>query len=319
MSENTVHRTEHKVTVEAPAATVYDLVADVATWPEIFPPTVHVEHVRRGEREEVIQLWATAGEEVKSWTSLRELDPSTLQIAFRQQVSQPPVAAMGGTWLVEPLAHGRCQVRLLHDFRAVQNDAEGVRWITEAVNRNSEKELAALTTAAEQHTGGEELRFSFEDRVRMEGDLAAAYEFIYDGAKWAERLPHVESVTVREDTPNVQTLAMVTRARNNTTHETRSHRICFPGEKIVYKQLVVPALMKAHTGQWTFEKGDDGSAEITSRHTVVLEPVTVEEVLGAGATVADSRTFVQEALSANSRATLRLAASFAGAAAAEAA
>jgi len=38
---------EHQVTVSAPAATVYRLIAEVENWPLIFPPTVYVDHVER--------------------------------------------------------------------------------------------------------------------------------------------------------------------------------------------------------------------------------------------------------------------------------
>ena len=68
------------------------------------PPTVHADYAERGETEERIRLWATANGEVKNWTSRRRLDPAALRVEFRQEVSSPPVAAMGGTWIVEPLA-----------------------------------------------------------------------------------------------------------------------------------------------------------------------------------------------------------------------
>jgi aromatase len=86
--------------------------------------------------------------------------------------------------------------------------------------------------------------------------------------------------------------------------------VCFPHHKIVYKQTTVPALMTAHTGTWLFR--DDGSGSTaSSEHTVVLNPDMVEKILGAGATVADARAYVQGALSANSLATLGHARTFA--------
>jgi len=72
---------EHEITVAAPAAAVYRLIAEVGNWPRIFPPTIHVEHVERGEHEERIRIWATANGEVRNWISRRVLDPAALRQA----------------------------------------------------------------------------------------------------------------------------------------------------------------------------------------------------------------------------------------------
>ncbi len=44
---------------------------------------------------------------------------------------------MGGTWVIEELPDGGSLVRLLHDYRAVDDDPGGLAWIDEAVDRNS--------------------------------------------------------------------------------------------------------------------------------------------------------------------------------------
>ena len=144
---------EHEITVSAPAATVYGLIADVESWPRIFPPTVHVDYVERGDGEERIRIWATPNGEAKNWTSRRRLDPDALRIEFRQDVSTPPVGAMGGTWLVEPLSAEACRVRLRHDYRAVDDDPEKLAWIDGAVDRNSRSELGARTSTVRRRPG----------------------------------------------------------------------------------------------------------------------------------------------------------------------
>ena len=94
-------------------------------WPRLFPPTVYVDHGWSVTgSEERIRIWATANGEAKNWTSRRALDPEALRISFRQEVSSPPVAAMGGTWIVEPITADESRVRLLHDYRAVDDDPE---------------------------------------------------------------------------------------------------------------------------------------------------------------------------------------------------
>jgi aromatase len=303
MSQPGTREVAHEIVVSAPADAVYRLIEEVGNWPKLFPPTVHVDQLEKSGARERIRIWATANGEPKTWTSWRTLDPAALRIEFRQEVSQPPVAEMGGTWLIEPLADNECRVRLLHDYRAVGDDPEKLAWIDRAVDRNSTTELAALKKNAELVTGAGELFFSFDDTVRIGGAAKDVYDFINEAQLWAERLPHVAKVSLREDTPGLQSLEMDTRTKDGSVHTTKSVRVCFPHRLIVYKQIVVPALMTLHTGHWLLTETEDG-VSVTSRHTVMLNPENFAKVLGAGANADDARKFVENALSANSLATL---------------
>ena len=299
----TIREVEHEISVAAPAETVYRFIADVENWPRIFPPTIHVEQVERGEREERIQIWATANGEAKNWTSRRVLDPDGLRIDFRQEVSTHPVAAMGGTWIIEPVSATGSRIRLLHDYRAVDDDPESLKWIDEAVDRNSRSELAALRTNVERVHAEAELTFSFEDSVDVAGSAKDVYDFIDEAHLWSERLPHVATVRLTEDTPGLQTLEMDTRAQDGSVHTTKSYRVTFPHHRIAYKQVTLPALMTLHTGYWTFTETATG-VTASSQHTVTLNTENIARILGADASVADARAYVQNALSTNSRATL---------------
>jgi aromatase len=299
----TTREVEHEITVSAPAEAVYRLIAEVRNWPRIFPPTIYVDHVEQDGNTERIRIWATANDEAKNWTSRRVLDPEKLRIEFRQEVSTPPVAAMGGTWIIEPASETQSRVRLLHDYRAVDDDPEGLAWIDEAVDRNSRSELAALKKNVELAHAAEDLTFSFEDTVHIAGSAKDVYDFINEAHLWSERLPHVATVRLEEDTPGLQTLEMDTRAKDGSTHTTRSYRVTFPHHRIAYKQVTLPALMTLHTGYWTFTETADGVAA-SSQHTVTINTANIAGILGADATVEDAKTFVRDALSTNSRATL---------------
>ncbi|MGK5548856.1 aromatase/cyclase [Streptomyces sp. URMC 127] len=303
MSQTGLREVEHEITISAPAAAVYRLIADVANWPRIFPPTIYVDHLEKGESTERIRIWATANGEAKNWTSYRTLDEQALTITFRQEVSTPPVASMGGTWIIEPLDDATSRVRLLHDYRAIDDDPEGLAWIDEAVDRNSRSELAALKTNVELAHAAEEVTFSFEDTVQINGSAKDVYDFINEAHLWSERLPHVATVRLEEDTPGLQTLEMDTRAKDGSTHTTKSFRVTFPSHKIAYKQVTLPALMTLHTGYWTFAENEDGVAA-SSQHTVVLNTENITKILGPDAGVAEAREYVHTALSTNSRATL---------------
>ncbi|WP_327429441.1 MULTISPECIES: aromatase/cyclase [unclassified Streptomyces] len=299
----TTREVEHEITVSAPAEAVYRLIAEVRNWPRIFPPTIYVDQVEEDGNTERIRIWATANGEAKNWTSRRVLDPQKLRIEFRQEVSTPPVAAMGGTWIIEPVSATESRVRLLHDYRAVDDDPKGLEWIDEAVDRNSRSELAALKTNVELAHAAEDLTFSFEDTVPIAGSAKDVYDFINDAHLWSERLPHVATVRLEEDTPGLQSLEMDTRAKDGSTHTTKSYRVTFPHQKIAYKQVTLPALMTLHTGYWTFADTADGVAA-SSQHTVTINTGNIAKILGEDATVEDAKTFVRDALSTNSRATL---------------
>ncbi|MER6331217.1 aromatase/cyclase [Streptomyces sp. NPDC001034] len=309
MAAPRVHHTLHETEVAAPAELVYALVADVTAWPRIFPPTVHAEVAERTGGQQRILIWATAGETVKHWTSRRILDPGALRVEFRQEVSQHPVASMGGAWEITATGDGTSRVVLAHDYTAVGGTPDNEAWIAAAVERNSTAELAALKANAESESAAG-LVLSFQDELAVHGQAKDLFDFVDQAGLWAERLPHVDRVALVEEAPGVQRLSMDTLTADGATHTTESVRLCFPHERIVYKQLKVPALMKVHTGAWTFTDTGDG-AVITSAHTVVLNPDAVPRVLGADATLSDARDFVRAALGRNSTTTMRHAKDYA--------
>jgi aromatase len=303
MSQKAPREVEHQITVKAPARAAYTLIADVETWPRLFPPTVHVERLDVLGSEERIRIWATANGEIKSWNSRRVLDPESMRISFRQEVSSPPVGSMGGTWIVEEISADESRVRLLHDFRAVDDDPESLAWIEQAVDRNSSSELAALKANVELATGSADLLTTFEDTVAIKGSAADVYDFLNEAELWSERLPHVARSSLVEESPGVQLLEMDTQTKDGSTHTTKSVRVCFPHRLIAYKQIGLPALMTAHLGQWRLEETPD-EVRVTSEHTVVINEENISAVLGDGVDVAGASSFVRTALSTNSLATL---------------
>lgn len=299
MSPSERREVEHEITISAPAEAVYRLITDVENWPRLFPPTIYADYAEKGEREERIRIWATANNTVKNWISRRVLDPEKLRIDFRQEASTPPIAAMGGAWLIEPASPGESRVRLLHDYQA--DAPENLAWLDEVVERNSRTELAALKASIELDLA--DLTFSFEDTVEVDGAAKDVFDFINEAHRWPERLPHVATVQLDEEIPGLQTLEMDTRSHDGSVHTTKSYRVTFPHAKIAYKQVTLPALLTLHTGYWTVRDRDGGVA-VSSQHTFAINTAKIAEVLGAGATVADAKEYVRKALSTNSMATM---------------
>ncbi|MEU2733547.1 aromatase/cyclase [Streptomyces griseoviridis] len=307
-SAEPTHVTEHGVAIAAPAADVYRLVADAAGWPDVFGPTVHCEVESGTERRQELRIWAFANGRVRNWASRRVLDPEARTVTFRQVVSAPPVASMGGTWRIEETAGG-CRVTLLHDYRAVDDDPEGVRLIENAVEANSTAELHALRTTAERFAEFAQSRFTFSTRQDIHGDPRAAFDFLARAELWPSRLPHVARLDLREEEPGVQHMTMDTYGPDGSAHTTSSVRLCFPERGlIVYKQTTPPPVMSGHTGRWVVEDVKDASgarvARVTSWHTVVVDPLGVRRVLGPGTEPAEARAMIERSLTANSSATL---------------
>ncbi|MFE7614640.1 aromatase/cyclase [Streptomyces sp. NPDC057496] len=307
MSGERVHRTTHSVEVAAPAGVVYGMISNAVQWPLFFPPNVHVERLEFDGRDERLRMWAVANGQVRSWLSRRVQDPEARRIDFRQQHPQAPVESMNGSWTVRERPGGTSLLTLLHDFTVIDDRPEDVSWTQRAVDTNSTAELAQLKRLAERWTRLDELVLSFEDAVRVKGPAELVYDFLYRVGDWPELVPHVARLDLTEDAPGVQVMAMDTRTADGATHTTESVRICFPhAGRIVYKQTRTPALMEAHTGEWSVLP-DESGVTVISQHNVVLREEAVERVLGEGADLAQARRYVREALGRNSTATLNLA------------
>ncbi|MGW6121403.1 aromatase/cyclase [Nocardia sp. NPDC055165] len=311
MTTQTNREVEHTITVAAPPTEVYRLLAEVENWPRLFPPSVYVTRLEHEGNEERIQIWATANGEPKTWISRRVLDPEQLRITFWQEVSAPPVAQMSGTWIIEPREDGGTELRLLHSYRAIDDDPDGLAWIEKAVDDNSRAELPGLKAAVESVVRTADLTLSFVDSVEIAGAASDVYDFVNEANLWTERLPHVASVQLTENTPGVQVLRMDTLTKDGSSHTTESVRVCFPQHRIAYKQTTLPALMALHTGYWEFRTNPDGTTTASSQHTVIIEATQITEILGPDAGVPEARTFLREALGGNSRATLNHAKNYA--------
>lgn len=312
-TEVAVHTTSHSRLLTAPPDLAYQVIADVSRWPYTFGPTVHARREDApdvGEDAERIHLWAFAHDRVRSWTSLRRLDPRERTVEFRQERSPEPLASMGGRWTVQPVRDCMTRVILRHDFTLLRDDAESEAYVREAVDTNSNAELDALVAAISPERAGTVVKFA--DSVTTHGDPDAVYAFLRDAGAWPERLPHVSRLELDEPEPGIQIMEMDTRPPDGEVHTTRSVRVCLPDE-IVYKQTTLPPVFAAHTGRWEIRR-DGARTEVTSHHTVVLRRERIADVLGPDATLEQARTAARETLGANSRTTLAHAAEFAVAA-----
>ncbi|WP_236726221.1 aromatase/cyclase [Streptomyces sp. NBRC 110465] len=299
---------EHVTELAAPAERAYGLIEDVGRWPLLFAPCIWSQELERTEDVQRIRLWAVVGLQVRSWTSRRVLDPAGRRIEFAQEDPAPPLTSMTGHWTFEDGPPGRLE--LGHRWSTVDRPGAAER-IAAALDANSDAEIAALRTWAERTEEPDSLILSFSDHGTVDAPAADVHAFLYRADRWPRHLPHVAGVDLEtvpaDDTTggaDVQTMDMQTSSADGSTHSTQSVRLCFGTERIVYKQTTPPRGLLAHSGEWLVTRGPD-TTRVTARHTVAVDPAAVEDIFGAGTTVARAKERARDIIGANSRATLR--------------
>jgi aromatase len=309
MAELWIRTARHTAEVAAPPERVYELIADVNRWPEIFDPVITVEYLGNRDATERVRVWELAGGEVRGSVSHRELNPGRLQIRFRHEETPHPIASLGGLWLVLPKGSGSTVV-LDHHYRVAGEDPADADWLARSIDATGVEMLAALREAAELGDALEPLWLSCVDGVNIAGDPRDVYDFLARAHDWPQRLPHIEALKVEEDVFDIQHLEAGIRLPNGSVHATSIVRVCFPETRIAYKQLRTPAIMRAHTGTFTITALPHG-VRATSAHTALLRRDKVAGQLARGSTLDDVRSSVRDVLRSLSRATLGRAKQFA--------
>src|SRR5256885_8700767 len=174
MAELRIRTARRTVRMAAPPRQVYQLIADTSRWPQIFDPTVHVEHLGVTGTTERIRLWELIDDEVRCCESQRELNPRRMQVRFRRETTPDPVVSMGGLWMVVPKASGSL-VALDHYYRVADDDPADTSWLAEVVDNHGEVMLSGLREAAERVQAFDGLLLSCSDSVDIAGDPRDVY------------------------------------------------------------------------------------------------------------------------------------------------
>lgn len=310
---------ELTATTTASAARAYGLVSDVTRWPLLFAPCLHVELLDAGPDGDRFRMWVLSGDSVRSWTSVRQADDAALRVSFRQERPAPPLSAAAGTWRFEELGTKEpTRITLGNAYTLTDPaDTRTEAFLAQALERHNSEEVAAVRYWAERPEDLGDLLFSFTDEVEIDGPAKAVHAFLHRADLWPERLPHVTRLDLETAPANgagegveQQTLEMDTLSPDGSVHTSRSVRLCFADERIVFQQTSVPRPLRAHGGVWTVVPDGDRT-RVSIRHDVALDPEAVASVLGEGTTPAQARATVQELLRRNSLQTLERAGAYA--------
>ncbi|MDJ0384709.1 SRPBCC family protein [Streptomyces sp. G-G2] len=294
MPSQRVHASERTAWVAAPAGVVYGLLADAVRWPLLLPSPVHVERMDFDGVRERLRLWDVSADRVRSFHVGRVLRPYDRSVDFEQEDTARLGAPVSGTWTVEPKGDTESLVtltqrRTLAGLPAAETERSRREWQDEL-----DAQLAHLKASAERWDRMDQLLLSFEDSVHVQGSAELVYDFLYRIGDWSESVPHVEWSSVIEDVPGVQVAVVDTCAEpGGGTVSTRSVRLCFPSAgRIVYKELVTPELIAAHSGEWSLVPDEDG-VRVVCAQQVMLSEEAVARVLGEGTSLVEARRYVR--------------------------
>ncbi|MFJ7589428.1 SRPBCC family protein [Streptomyces sp. NPDC097617] len=306
MPSQRVHTSEHTARIAAPAGVVYGLLADAVRWPLLLPAPVHVERIDFDGVHERLRLWDVRDQRIGSFHLRRTLHPHSRTIEFEQEDTARPGTPTTGTWTVEDHGDTHALVTLRQDRTVERQPAATTGHSRRQWEREPAERLTHLAAAAERWDRLDRLLLSFEDSVHLDGPAELVYDFLHRIADWPERLPHVDSAEVSEDVPGVQLAALDTCATpDGLTRSTRTVRLCFPSAaRIVFKELLTPEPIAAHTGAWSLAPDGDGVRVLCAQQVLLHEPPGTP---GDAAGLAETRRHVRIWLGRASTETLRLA------------
>lgn len=145
MTELRIWTTRQTVKVAAPPKRVFELVANIDRWPEIFDSLTAVERLGFEGVCERVRITERTG---ATWTSVREVNPKRLQVRFRHVDTPAPFASVGGLWLVVPKATGAV-VAVDHYYRVVDDSPVTAARMAREFAADNTAMLATLRRTAE--------------------------------------------------------------------------------------------------------------------------------------------------------------------------
>jgi ribosome-associated toxin RatA of RatAB toxin-antitoxin module len=263
-------------TVDAPADFLFDLIAEVDQMKRVFTPIIHTEYLDRKDTSDRVERWSWDEKtgSVRSWRAGRRLDRGGGRISFEHENPRPPLTAVTGEWTFKPLSDTVTEVRLSHEFDSA-GDPDRTAQAADLLDRGAAAQLARVKQFAENYEQVREYEVSYEVELLIKASAADLYGYFYEADRWPERIPHCLRVGKVEDTPLLQVVEMEVQVPSGAVHTTKQARVCFPGEKIVWRQLDgLPPLDDALYGFMTFTPVD-GGVLAKAGSTELLKPLGV--------------------------------------------
>lgn len=275
----------HSVGVDAPADVVFDLIADVEQHRRIFPSVLHTAYVERAEGGDRVERWSWIQplDAVRAWRARRELDRAAGRITFVHENPSAPLTATSGEWSFKALSSGSTEVELRHEY-TLDTSAPGCGAAVSLLDRGATVQLKQLKGFVEAREDAAEREVSYEAQLVIDEPIEDVYNYFYEADRWNERIPHCLSASAKEDVEHLQIVVMDVQVPSGALHTTKQARVCFPGEKIIWRQLEgLPPLDDMLYGYMLFEQTPEGvlvrtgQTELLKRNGVAKRGWTLEE------------------------------------------
>ncbi|MFJ9109803.1 SRPBCC family protein [Streptomyces sp. NPDC102283] len=282
---STIKHSVHSVSVDAPVDAVFDLIADVEQHRRIFPSVLHTAYVERDDAGDRVERWSWVQplDAVRTWRARRELHRAAGRITFAHENPAAPLTAASGEWSFTARSDGSTEVELRHAYE-LDASASGGEEAVALLDRGAAAQLEQLKGFVEAREDIAELEVSYEARLVIDEPIEDVYNYFYEADRWNERIPHCLSASAQEDVEHLQVVVMDVQVPSGALHTTKQARVCFPGEKIVWRQLEgLPPLDDMLYGYMAFEQTPEGvlvrtgQTELLKRNGVAKRGWTVAE------------------------------------------
>ncbi|HEX9058930.1 MAG TPA: SRPBCC family protein [Clostridia bacterium] len=143
----------------------------------------------------------------------------------------------------------------------------------------------------------------FSNYKIIKANLSDVYEFFSDTEKWEKAVPHCKSIDVMESTESSgiieETIKMTVLAKGGQEEEFITKRWKAKDKVITNNQLTPPPTLFLHSGEWQFEKVDEG-VKVTSVHLVFVNSSVFSMVQFKNSSFEDVEKMAKDSITHNS-------------------
>lgn len=176
MSTQVMSRVVNEVVIDGPVGRVYRWCTDVERWPDIFAGVRSVRCSAAGTDEVVMEMRVSNDLGDNTVRSHRRYRPAELRIDFTMLTLPPAIAAMEGSWRIEPVGAG-ARLVVVHDFAARDDTGISTSELSATLYRTTERVLGELRRWAEadrDDSGAEGWRDTYTAMRDSTGPVPAA-------------------------------------------------------------------------------------------------------------------------------------------------
>lgn len=141
--------TSHRVSIDAPADVIFDLLRHSVHWPYVDGLMVYAERVSGDDSSHELQTSLVANGSL--WSSLchRVFHAAGQRAEFRQLNVAAPFVALGGQWEIQR-AGGLTVVALHHEYELDDHTEDLADQVNQTIDEFSRRELEALKITSER-------------------------------------------------------------------------------------------------------------------------------------------------------------------------